>query len=206
MTPLEKHRIRAIKVLLEKADKSVPMLIDWELDDFLRTLLGLPARPKGQPPYVGWLVDKQEELVKPTKTSLKGLALIKKWEGLRTNAYLCPANVWTVGYGHTRTARKGLIISHEEAEELLQEDLKRFEQAVVRLVTVQLNQNQFDALVSFTFNVGINALTGSTLLSLLNRKNYLGAAEQFLRWIRAGKNVLPGLVKRRREEYELFLS
>lgn len=206
MTSLQASRIRAIKVLLEKADKSMPMTIDWQLDDFLRNLLDLPARPKGQYPYVGWLMDSEKKLVEPTKTSLKGLALIKTYEGLRTNAYLCPANVWTIGYGHTLTTKPGMMISHQDAEKLLERDLERFEKAVIKNVTVPLTQNQFDALVSFTFNVGIGAFKTSTLLSYLNRKDYSGAAEQFLRWTRAGKQILPGLVKRRKDEFKLFLS
>lgn len=206
MTSLERLRVQAIKILLDKADKSVPMVIDYHLDDFLRNLLDLPTRPDEQMPYVGWIVGEKKVEDKQRKTSAKGLALIKKYEGLRTNAYLCPANVWTIGYGHTKGVSKGMMISHEDAEKLLEKDLRHFEVAVSSAVKVPINQNQFDALVSFTFNVGVGAFGGSTLLRLLNRKHYISAAEQFLRWTRGGGKVLPGLVKRRKEEYELFLS
>lgn len=205
MTQLEQYRTRAVKLLLEKADKVVPMLIDYHLDDFLRNLLNLPARPEGQPPYAGWMIDPVLPSVKPTKISEAGLSLIKKFEGCRVNAYLCPAKVWTIGYGHTKTVKPGQKITLESANQLLQQDVEVFEQAVVKLVKVPLNQNQFDALVSFAFNVGTGALANSTLLSLLNRKNYLGAAEQFLRWTKAGNVTLKGLVDRRKEEYKLFL-
>jgi lysozyme len=140
------------------------------------------------------------------RISRDGLELIKRWEGCRTNAYLCPANVWTIGYGHTKGVTKGMMISHTQAEDLLLEDLKRFEEAVRRLVTVPLSQNQFDALVSFTFNVGIGALQGSTLLKLLNTGNYSSAANQFNKWVRGGGKVLPGLVVRREDEYQLFIK
>lgn len=206
MTKLEQYRARAIALLLQKADKVVPMLIDYDLDDFLRNLLNLPKRPQGQAPYEGWMVSTKQTVEEVRQVSATGLALIKRWEGCKSNAYLCPAKVWTIGYGHTKTVKPGMKITIDQAEELLKQDLAVFEQAVVRLVTVPLSQNQFDALVSFAFNVGTNALANSTLLSLLNRKNYLGAAEQFLRWTKAGNVTLKGLVERRKKEYELFMS
>ena len=206
MTQLEQQRTKAVQLLLQKADKGVPMLIDYHLDDFLRNLLNLPDRPEGQPPYSGWMVSTKTPTEAPRYISDVGLSLIKKFEGCRVNAYLCPAKVWTIGYGHTKTVKPGQQITLEFANQLLQQDVEVFEQAVVKLVKVSLNQNQFDALVSFAFNVGVGALTQSTLLSLLNRKNYLGAAEQLLRWTKAGNVTLKGLVDRRKEEYELFLS
>jgi lysozyme len=206
MTQLEQHRARAIAILLQKADKVVPMLIDYDLDSFLRNLLDLPKRPEGQPPYFGWMVSTPVLAQAPSKISDTGLALIKRWEGCRSAAYQCPAGIWTIGYGHTKTAFPGMKISREQAEELFREDLKVFEAAVTKLVTVPLSQNQFDALVSFTYNVGSSALAKSTLLALLNCKNYLGTAEQFLRWNRAGNVTLTGLVQRRKAEYELFMT
>ncbi len=140
------------------------------------------------------------------KTSQTGINLIKRWEGLRTNAYLCPANVWTIGYGHTKGVYRGMIISHLKAEELLQQDLRIYEEAINRIVKVSLTQNQFDALVSFAFNVGIGALVSSTLLKLLNEGYSKMAAKQFSRWIYAGGRVLPGLVKRRHDEFNLFIK
>ncbi|WP_319422750.1 lysozyme [Pleurocapsa sp. FMAR1] len=96
--------------------------------------------------------------------------------------------------------------SHLEAERLLKEDLSIFEKAVTRFVTVPLNQNQFDALVSFTFNVGVGAFSKSTLLKLLNYKDYQKAANEFSRWTRGGGRILPGLINRRKDEHELFVK
>jgi lysozyme len=206
MASLESDRLRALKIYADKADKSVPMLLDYHIDDFLRELLELPARPDGQLPYAGWLTTKSGNPVKFSKVSQAGVDLIKRWEGLRTNAYKCPAGVWTIGYGHTRTAKPGMMISHGEAENLLREDLKGFELAVSRAVTVPLNQNQFDALVSFAFNVGIGAFVKSSLLRILNTGDYEDAARQFSRWVRGGGQKLPGLVSRRKAEYELFVK
>jgi GH24 family phage-related lysozyme (muramidase) len=98
------------------------------------------------------------------------------------------------------------VISKAQAEALLKKDLLRFEQAVRSLVKVPLNSNQFSALVSFTFNVGSGALAQSTLLSLLNQKDYQGAADQFSRWVYGDGRVLPGLVTRRNAERDLFLT
>lgn len=206
-TELQKYRARAIKILLDKADKVVPMLIDYQLDDFLRSLLNLPVRPSGHSPYSGWLASNN---LRPNKAvnqiSHAGIDLIKRFEGCRLTAYQCPAKVWTIGYGHTKTCKPGQKINLIEAERLLRQDLIVFEAALNKLVTVPLSQNQYDALVSFVFNVGSTALARSTLLVLLNRHDYLGAAEQFLRWTKAGNVTLAGLVARRKAEYELFLS
>lgn len=206
MTKLEQYRARAIALLLKKADKVVPMLIDYYLDDFLRNLLNLPERPQGQGPYAGWMVESDQLVKEVRQVSATGLALIKRWEGYRSLAYLCPAKVWTIGYGHTKTVKPGMKITIDQAEKLLRKDLVVFEQAVVRLVQVPLSQNQFDALVSFTFNVGTNAFANSTLLAALNRKNYPAAADQFLRWSKVGNTTLKGLLDRRIEERKLFLS
>lgn len=206
MASLENNRIRALEIYADKADKTVPMLLDYHIDDFLRELLGLPDRPVGQPPYTGWLTTAKEKSAIPIETSQAGIDLIKRWEGCRTTAYKCPAGVWTVGYGHTVTAKVGMSISYDKAEELLRQDLQRFEKAVKTLAKVPLSQNQFDALVSFTYNVGVKAFGDSTLLSLLNQKKYLPSADQFSRWTKAGSKTLPGLVLRRSEERDLFLS
>ncbi len=131
--------------------------------------------------------------------------MIKRWEGWRAKAYKCPANKWTIGYGHTKTARRGMIISQQEGERLLRQDLQIYENAINSLVSVTLNQNQFDALVSFTYNVGRGAFSQSTLLIRLNEGNYSEAAGQFLRWVYGGGRKLPGLVSRRAAERQLFL-
>ena len=140
------------------------------------------------------------------RTSQKGIDLIKKFEGCRLEAYKCPAGVWTIGYGHTKGVKDGMIISLEQAKEFLREDLRIFEQAVEACVKVPLSQNQFDALVSFCYNCGSGALKTSTLLRLLNEGKYSSAADQFLRWNKAGGKVLVGLTRRREEEREMFLG
>lgn len=140
-------------------------------------------------------------------TSPAGVRLIQEFEGLRLNPYLCPAGVLTVGYGHTGAdVVAGKAITPAEAEALLRADLGRFERAVSRLVLVPLNQDQFDALVSFAFNLGEGALASSTLLRMLNAGDYAGAAAQFGRWTLANGASLPGLVRRRAAERALFLT
>jgi lysozyme len=142
------------------------------------------------------------------KTSQHGLDLIKKHEGFRSTAYPDPGSrdgkPWTIGYGHTRGVRKGMVITKTQATSFLRTDLKTAENAVNNAVKVGLNQNQFDALVSFVFNVGVGAFKRSTLLKRLNAKNYTGAAEQFARWNKNDGRVMKGLVKRRKAEAALF--
>lgn len=140
------------------------------------------------------------------KTGKKGLELIKEFEGCRLTAYKCPANVWTIGYGHTKGVKQGQKITQSEAEELLKNDLKTYESYVNKYVKVSLNQNQFDALVSFTYNCGGGSLKNSLLLTKLNKGDYSGAANEFPRWNKAGGRVLAGLIRRRKAEKDLFLS
>lgn len=140
------------------------------------------------------------------KISKKGIELIKKYEGCKLNAYLCPANVWTIGFGHTSGVQKGDKCTMVQAEKWLVSDLKKFEKYVENYVTVELNQNMFDALVSFTYNLGGGNLKKSTLLKLLNKGDYFGASNEFSKWCYAGGKKLNGLVKRRNEEKELFLK
>jgi lysozyme len=137
----------------------------------------------------------------------KGLTLTQQCEGLRLEAYQDSVGVWTVGYGHTGSdVRKGLTISEEQASDLLKKDVATAVAAVNRLVTVSLSQNQFDALVDFVFNLGASRLAGSKLLRKVNAGDFAGAAEQFLAWVRAGNQILPGLVTRRKAERALFLA
>ena len=145
----------------------------------------------------------------------QGLALIKEFEGCRLEAYLCPAGVPTIGYGHTKTAEMGMVITESRAETLLRDDLKDAEAAVDRLVTAPINENQFSALVSFVFNIGSSVALGgepgafdrSTLLSLLNANAEMDiVANQLLRWNKAGDRELPGLTRRRQAERALFLN
>lgn len=146
-------------------------------------------------------------------TSPRGLKLIKSFEGCRLTAYQCPAGIWSIGYGHTRGTKRGLLIpqrgltiTQDQAEYLLKLDLQRFEDGVTTLVQVPLEQHEFDALVSFSFNVGTAAFQRSTLLKKLNKGDRLGAAEDFLRWDRVKGKVVPGLTRRREKERLLFLG
>lgn len=133
-----------------------------------------------------------------------GLALIKAAEGLRLSAYLCPARVWTIGYGTTKGVKPGDTITEAQAEDMLRADVAKFERAVTDAVRVPITQGQFDALVSLAYNIGAAALRKSTLLRLLNESKYSLAAAQFDRWNRAGGRVLAGLTKRRAAERALF--
>lgn len=137
-------------------------------------------------------------------TSSQGISLIKYFEGLKLSAYQCPAGVWTIGFGHTGNVFAGEKITESQAESLLINDIEPTEDKIESFVKVKLNQAQFDALVSFTFNVGVGAFKKSTLLKLLNAGQYTEAAQQFSRWVKAGGQTLPGLVKRRTAESTLF--
>lgn len=137
----------------------------------------------------------------------KGLELIKKFEGLRLEPYICSGGKKTVGYGHTGDlARADRRITEIEAEAALRQDLRGAERDVERLVKVPVSDNQFSALVSFVFNLGAGSLSRSTLLRKLNTGDYTGASEEFWKWRRAGGKILKGLVRRRAAEKELFLS
>lgn len=136
--------------------------------------------------------------------SKNGLDLIKHFESLQLKAYKCSANVWTIGYGHTKNVKEGDRISQDQANCFLMQDLYSVERAIVRLVKVKINQNQFDALCSLIFNIGISAFNKSTLLAKLNNGDYVGAAEQFRRWNKVNNVVMAGLVRRRQAEEDLF--
>jgi len=139
------------------------------------------------------------------KTSKKGIELIKKFEGMRLAAYYCPAHKLTIGYGHTgKDVHDGMKITAEEAELLLKKDCERFEKGVNEMVHVSLEQHQFDALVSFTYNLGLGNLKASTLLKKINIGDNAGALTEFPKWNKANGRVLEGLVRRREAEQELF--
>ncbi len=138
------------------------------------------------------------------KTSEEGVELIKHFEGCHLKAYLCPANVWTIGYGHTRGVLPDDEIDQEAAERLLKEDLEEFEGYVRELVEYELAQNQFDALVAWTYNLGPTNLRSSTLLKRLNEGDFDDAPHQIRRWNKAGGQVLDGLIRRREAEALLF--
>jgi lysozyme len=158
--------------------------------------------------------------VKVSKDAIEG---IKKDEGVRLRPYRCPALLWTVGVGHVidpnhirvkLDERKGLNIPHgwdrtltmDEVDDILAKDLATFERGVLRLCPEGLTQGRFDALVSFSFNVGLGNLQRSTIRMKHNRGDFDGAAEGFMAWTKAGGKELPGLVKRRKHERALYLS
>ena len=138
------------------------------------------------------------------KTSQKGIDLIKHFEGCELNAYKCPAGVWTIGYGHIKGVQEGDVITEQQADEMLVEELNEYENYINTLVAVPLNQNQYDALVSWVYNLGSSNLNSSTLLKVLNSGDYAGVPEQIMRWNKAGGKVLEGLTRRRQAEADLF--
>ena len=149
--------------------------------------------------------------------------MIKHHEGVKATAYRCPARLWTVGVGHVIDPNHARVpfadrislelpagwnrtLSQDEIDDILRKDLARFEAGVKRLCPGELTQGQFDALVSFAFNVGLGSLQKSTLRMKHNRGDFEGAAEEFLKWAKAGGKVLKGLLKRRQDERALYLS
>ncbi len=140
------------------------------------------------------------------KTSIEGLALIKKFEGLELEAYKCAAGVWTIGYGHTKDVQPGDVISESHADHMLEVELEEFEAYINNNVTAALSQNQFDALVSWVYNLGPANLKASTMLKVLNSGDYEGVPAQIKRWNKAGGKVLEGLIRRREAEALLFIG
>jgi lysozyme len=136
--------------------------------------------------------------------SIKCVNLIKEFEGFRAEAYKCPAGVWTIGYGHTHCVKEGDQMTEVYADVLLGRELYRLARRVDAIITVAPRQGEFDALVSFAYNLGVGALAGSTLLTYYNEGLVKHAAEQFLRWNKAGGKVLAGLTRRREAERRIF--
>jgi len=133
--------------------------------------------------------------------------LLKKFEGCKLKAYKCPADVWTIGYGHTSAAgepnvTEGLVITQAEAESILKRDLVKYEKGVMDLVKVQLTQHQFDVLVDFAYNAGVGNLKTSTLLKRVNASDFDAVPTELMKWTKGGGKELPGLVRRRRAEAE----
>ena len=140
------------------------------------------------------------------KTSDKGIEYIKLKEGVRLKSYQDIVGVWTIGYGHTKTARSGQEITLKQAHELLMQDINEHNKFIDKYVKVELSQNQYDALSSFVFNLGGGALQKSTLLKKLNAGDYEGAANELLRWDKAGGKQVRGLTIRRQEERDMFIG
>ena len=138
--------------------------------------------------------------------SENGLALIKQYEGFAAHIYICPAGYATIGYGHVVQRGESFDepIEREEAEALLKSDVKQAELAVARYIDVPLTTNQFDALVSFTFNLGAGALQRSTLRRKVNRSEHAQVPSEFNRWVYAGGKKLKGLIARRQTEAALY--
>lgn len=134
--------------------------------------------------------------------------LVKVSEGCHLKAYRCPAGIWTIGYGTTgfQWIKAGATVTQEQADDLLEQDLLRSASSVERLTKVHLNDNQFAALIDFVYNLGGGCYQASTIRARLNRKEYKGAADYILKYVYGGGRILPGLVKRRRLEYNLFMS
>lgn len=143
-----------------------------------------------------------------------GLSVLKHFEGLKTEAYLCTSKVWTIGYGHTQGVKPGMKITELKAEELLKQDISQFEKDVNNLLKVPVSQNQFDALVCFAFNVGSDidqdltpeGLGDSTLLKRVNMMDFVGASQEFHKWIRSAGEISNGLIRRRKAESILFMT
>lgn len=140
------------------------------------------------------------------KISEKGIEFIIKEEGEVLTAYICPAKVWTIGVGHTgKDIKKGMKITKEESREFLKSDIKRFEDIVNKSIRLSLKQYEFDALLSFAFNVGEGAFSKSTLVGKINAKvSILEIEKEFRRWVYAGGKMLPGLKARREREIKLY--
>lgn len=151
------------------------------------------------------------------ETSQRGIDLIKRFEGLITHSYLCPAGYWTAGYGHRENVTKDTVMTEEEAENLLKKDLRKFESKLnysLEHDNVNLNKNQFDACISFIFNLGFSAFIFSTLYKKLKAGDYEGASNEFPKWVYITKTdkltgerfkiKLKGLETRRKSEQELF--
>jgi len=142
----------------------------------------------------------------PTGLRVNALAIktIKRWERFRPLAYLCPANVWTIGYGHTKTAREGMSVTRAEAEALLRQDLDEIVTALAAAIRVPLSDEQSAALLSWAYNVGVGAAKSSTLLKKLNAGDYAAVPGELMRWVHAGGKLLDGLVNRRAAEAALW--
>lgn len=141
---------------------------------------------------------------KKMEISETGIDLIKHFEGCKLEAYLCAAGVPTIGYGHIKDVKMGDTITQDEAEAMLVHELVEYENYIHECVSAPLNQNHFDALVSWVFNLGVGNLRASTLLTVVNKGDYAGVPAQIMRWNKAGGKVLEGLTRRRQAEADLF--
>jgi lysozyme len=140
------------------------------------------------------------------KVSQKCVDLVKFFEGFEAYAYLCPANVWTIGYGRTRNVKEGDMVTEVQAERDLLEELDEFAEQVLNTVTVSLEENELDALTSWTYNLGVGNLRSSTLLKKLNSGDKNSVPDEMKRWNKAAGKVLAGLTRRREAEAKLWVN
>ncbi len=191
--------ISGMKAWFSRADAPRGMTVAKSGPEPVQKPAPLPATPKDDTSNSG--------TSGPKRINDNGLLLIKSFEGLRLKAYRDAVGIWTIGYGTTRGVQPDMSISEAEAEQLMRDDLIRFEQAINSAISVPVNDNQFSALVSFTYNVGSGAFRDSTLLKRLNgRQDIRTTADEFPRWNKAGGRVLHGLTRRRHAERALFLG
>lgn len=214
--PVVEQRKQCLKLLLQRLNVNATLVnVDSLIDMAVRVLNKLPAKPEDAKPYTRLFTLPNNEHVKNAKTSEKGIELIHSFESYRATTYKDPGSASglpiTGGWGSTRLNGKklklGVTLPKEVWDAQFERDLKYFEDAVNKYVLVPINQNQFDALVSWVYNCGVGVLTNSTAIRRLNNKDYKGAAEA-LQWYNKGANgkVLAGLVRRRSAEAKLFLS
>jgi len=150
------------------------------------------------------LVGQKQKFGGNMKISQEGIALIKKFEGCKLEAYKCPAGVWTIGYGHTKDVKEGDRINKDEANYLLEEEMEEYEKYINNMVEVDLNQSQFDSLCAWIYNLGPTNFGNSTLRKVLNEGKYDEVPQQIKRWNKSNGEVLNGLIKRREAEALLF--
>jgi lysozyme len=153
-------------------------------------------------------IESGERMMQEVKVydTMLAVPFVGKWEGLKLTAYQCSAGVWTIGYGSTKGVTEGMVITEDEAEKRLAEDLQTAKDALVRLVKVPVSEGQFIALMSIIFNVGSGAISRSKLLKKLNEGDYNGSATEFLDFCYANGKRIQGLANRRQEEYDLFMA
>lgn len=179
---------------------------------WIQSILGLfsksaPATPvEPQPTPVQTPVVAAPIPVIPAKTRA-GLALVKEFEGCKLVAYQDIVGVWTIGYGETKNVHPGMVITQAQADQMVEDRYDEFEAGVLKLLTVEVTQNQLGALTSFAYNLGLGSLAGSTLLKLVNAHSPASVvAPQFARWNQAGGKPVDGLTRRRAAEAALFLK
>ena len=190
------------------ADGEAVGVVDTEgsIDKLIEALQMMPgdrftvAASDAEAPFV------QSTRAIPRQINAEGLRLVKTYEGLYLKSYQDAVGVWTIGYGCTEGIGPGMTITKQEAEDMLRRELSKFEAAVAKFVSVEINDDQYSALVAFSYNVGAYALKKSTMLRKLNGGDYAGASNEFPRWDKAGGRSLLGLSRRRRSERALFLG